>query len=411
MLSSQQLQMSSSCAQYLLISDCQLSCAPLLLLSYLLSAGVEAGSIPSLQELQSMLSDSMAAGPSGRAAVHSVGERDSNAAAGEGDVWAGRAAARAQTLQRVVTEPQSVPHADAVNQIMSLLTGDDSSAASGLPNPVSSGPLDPTAVLTGYLQAGEGARPTDPRLTFLSQAVGQLEGPAAVGASFPALLGPLMQLGVMSSREVYHTTQRVEAERWGGRMPLAGPSSLTAKAALSAVELTDFHRWVLGRGAAQAMPGSIAVMLALLTRSGRVGVPAPFVQYLALCTSHQQTTDSSVNHPCCINMRSSIIGACVLTLLHLHPLCRSTCRALASHIPQEGDTAGIPPGSSVDEPVASTSSSYEETPDGVQQWGIMDWPKGVPRRCSWRWRGALTGGGGGVGAIRCRGGRWFQSAG
>jgi hypothetical protein len=69
------------------------------------------------------------------------------------------------------------------------------------------------------------------------------------------------------------------------------------------------------------------------------------------------------------------------------------CRALASHIPQEGDTAGIAPGSSVDEPVASASSSYEETPDGVQQWGVMDWPRGVPRRCSWRWRGALTGGG------------------
>jgi hypothetical protein len=189
-----------------------------------------------------MLSDSMAAGPSGRAAVHSVGERDSNVAAGEGDVWVGRAAARAQTLQRVVAEPQSVPHAAAVEQIMSLLAGDDSSAA--IPNPVSPGPLDPTAVLMGYLQASEGARPVDPRLTFLSQAVGQLEGPAAVGASFPALLGPLTQLGVLSSREVYHTTLRVEAERWGGRMPLTGPASLTAKAALSAVELTDFHRWV-----------------------------------------------------------------------------------------------------------------------------------------------------------------------
>lgn len=77
-------------------------------------------------------------------------------------------------------------------------------------------------------------------------------------------------------------------------------------------------------------------------------------------------------------------------LLHHVP-----CRALASHIPQEGDSGSIPPSSSsssVDEPVASAASSYEEGPDGVQQWGVMDWPQGTPRRCSWRWRGALTGG-------------------
>lgn len=205
-------------------------------------AGVDPGSLPTLAELRSMLADSMAAGPSGRAAVHSVGEQNTNIAAGEGDVWAGRADARQQLLQRVVTEPNSVPHAAAVNQITSLLAGVDSSAESALPSAASSGPLDPTAVLTGYLQASEGGRPDDPRLAFLSEAVGQLEGPAAVGASFPALLGPLMQLGVMSSREVYHTTHRVETARWGGRMPLTGPSTLTAKAAMSAVELTDFHR-------------------------------------------------------------------------------------------------------------------------------------------------------------------------
>jgi hypothetical protein len=65
-----------------------------------------------------------------------------------------------------------------------------------------------------------------------------------VGASFPALLGPLLQLGLLSSRQVYDVTNRVEVARWGGRMPLLGPSSTTAKAALSAVELSDFHRCV-----------------------------------------------------------------------------------------------------------------------------------------------------------------------
>lgn len=56
-----------------------------------------------------------------------------------------------------------------------------------------------------FLQAGDGARPSDPRLAFLTDAVGQLEGPAAVGASFPALLGPLTQLGLLSTRQVSDT--------------------------------------------------------------------------------------------------------------------------------------------------------------------------------------------------------------
>jgi hypothetical protein len=108
-----------------------------------------------LDELQTLLADSLAAGPSGRAAVHSVGQEESSTAAGEGDVWAGRAVARTQLLQQVVAEPNAVPHASSVNQIMSLLTpeGDESSVAS-LPLPASAGPLDPTAVLEGYLQVG-----------------------------------------------------------------------------------------------------------------------------------------------------------------------------------------------------------------------------------------------------------------
>jgi hypothetical protein len=61
-----------------------------------------------------------------------------------------------------------------------------------------------------------------------------------------------------------------------------------------------------------------------------------------------------------------------------------------------GDTparapSSSPTGSWWDEPVASAASSYDEAPDGVMQWGYTDWPAGVPRRCSWRWRGALTG--------------------
>lgn len=76
----------------------------------------------------------------------------------------------------------------------------------------------------------------------------QLETPAAPGASFPALLGALVTLGAISSRQIYSHTSRAEAARWGGRMPLFGPSTVTAKAALAAVELADFHRQLAGEG-------------------------------------------------------------------------------------------------------------------------------------------------------------------
>ncbi|WIA43807.1 hypothetical protein OEZ86_010225, partial [Tetradesmus obliquus] len=187
--------------------------------------------------------------------------------------------------------------------------------------PSSSRELHPEDILEAYLTADTTASP-EPRLAFLRSSVSELEVPAAPGASFLALLGPLLGLGVLSSRQVHAKTLAAEVARWGGRMPLLGPGTVTAKAALAAVELNDFHR------------------------------------------------------------------------------------QLAGHIPQEGDAGtarGDPParGSSSsspaatsswwgEEPVASAAASFDEAPDGVSQWGITDWPAGLPRRCSWRWRGALT---------------------
>ncbi|WIA23323.1 hypothetical protein OEZ85_000090 [Tetradesmus obliquus] len=187
--------------------------------------------------------------------------------------------------------------------------------------PSSSRELRPEDILEAYLTADTTASP-EPRLAFLRSSVSELEVPAAPGASFLGLLGPLLGLGVLSSRQVYAKTLAAEVARWGGRMPLLGPGTVTAKAALAAVELNDFHR------------------------------------------------------------------------------------QLAGHIPQEGDAGtarGDPParGSSSsspaatsswwgEEPVASAAASFDEAPDGVSQWGITDWPAGLPRRCSWRWRGALT---------------------
>lgn len=84
-------------------------------------------------------------------------------------------------------------------------------------------------------------------------AVQQLETPAAPGASFPALLGPLVTLGALSSRQIYSHTYKAETARWGGRMPMFGASSVTAKAALAAVELSDFHRQLAGTGVCSPM--------------------------------------------------------------------------------------------------------------------------------------------------------------
>lgn len=54
--------------------------------------------------------------------------------------------------------------------------------------------------------------------------------------------------------------------------------------------------------------------------------------------------------------------------------------------------SGEPPAAA--EPVASPSASFEEAEDGsVASWGAYGpgaWPPGAPRRCAWRWRGALT---------------------
>ncbi|KAF6257981.1 Alpha/Beta hydrolase protein [Scenedesmus sp. NREL 46B-D3] len=136
--------------------------------------------------------------------------------------------------------------------------------------------------------------------------------------------GATAGLGVLSSRQVYAETMAAEAGRWGGRLPLLGASSVTAKAALAAMELNDFHRQLAGH----------------IPQEGDAGTPAAT---------------------------------------------RNTPAAAAA-----GSSSSTPGSRSRGEPVASASASFDEAPDGVSQWGYTDWPAGVPRRCSWRWRGALT---------------------
>uniref|UniRef100_A0A383VQC0 Photolyase/cryptochrome alpha/beta domain-containing protein n=1 Tax=Tetradesmus obliquus TaxID=3088 RepID=A0A383VQC0_TETOB len=314
-----------------------------------LPAGFEPGTLPGLSTLQQLLEDALAAGPaeaavaaaaaaaangkagrssspsSGRSSPTFGGRTAAQAAAAAAQLWGpDRAAAREQVLEQMLQEPSTASVAAAAAKIAQLLLPSELHTSSSEIHgevPSSSRELRPEDILEAYLTADTTASP-EPRLAFLRSSVSELEVPAAPGASFLALLGPLLGLGVLSSRQVYAKTLAAEVARWGGRMPLLGPGTVTAKAALAAVELNDFHR------------------------------------------------------------------------------------QLAGHIPQEGDAGtarGDPParGSSSsspaatsswwgEEPVASAAASFDEAPDGVSQWGITDWPAGLPRRCSWRWRGALT---------------------
>jgi hypothetical protein len=370
--------------------------------------GLDPGSLPSLAELQSLLGDSLAAGPSGRAAVHSVGQQDSNVSAAEGDVWAGRADSRARLLAQVVLEPDAVPHAATVNQLMNLLAGGSgngshsaastpAAAAEAAVAAAAGGPLDPTAVLTGYLQSGDGARATDPRLAFLSDAVGQLEGPAAVGASFPALLGPLLQLGLLSTRQVHSVTQAVEAARWGGRLPLTGASSTTAKAALSAVELSDFHRCESGgdRGALQTGTDRCGCMCIWWEASVLYAPPAfcrVSTQLWLLCAACHLVRQTRCRQRQQQPSQPALCLACVDCAGPLPPtsLRRVMQQAAASL------------------PVVPVLTSLLRLPAAAMRRRLMVWHSGVsltgPRGCP----GAAAGGGGALSQVR---GLWFRGTG
>ncbi|KAF8056019.1 cry [Scenedesmus sp. PABB004] len=299
-----------------------------------LPAGIEPGALPELERLEALLGNWLAAARPPSA----LGSRPGSPAppgsrpgspvpaarrGGGGGAWTGeRGAAREAVLAGMLSEPDAAAHAPDARRIAELLllaggdagggAGAGSGPDTGVAGTSGGGGVSAEDVLRAYLVA-DGMTPPDARLAFMRGAVAALEGPAAPGGSFPALLGPLVGLGALSPRQVRRGALAAEAARWGGRVPPFGPGTATGRAALDAVELADFHR------------------------------------------------------------------------------------QLAGHIPQEGDAPPAPGGGSpgatgswADAPVASATASYEEGPDGVEQWGVADWPAGVPRRCSWRWRGALT---------------------
>jgi hypothetical protein len=75
-----------------------------------------------------------------------------------------------------------------------------------------------------------------------------------------------------------------------------------------------------------------------------------------------------------------------------------------------GARRGVLP--AAEEPVVSASASYDEGPAGVLDWGGGGRAPGIPVRCHWRWRGALTGEGtGGCGIRRWRGALAGRAAG
>ncbi|KIY97498.1 hypothetical protein MNEG_10465 [Monoraphidium neglectum] len=259
-----------------------------------------AGEIPTLEAAEKLLREALAAGIGDAAARRIIGS-----------VADAEAAAVPAAPAPDARAPVAVRAAPFVTSLLEALAADGAAAAT--PHTAAGGAAE-VAALRAYLASQQPSAALPPGLAFLREAVQKLESPANVGGSFLALLGrPLVRLGRLSVRQVYAEAQDYERRRWGSfRIPIS-PATATARAALDAAELADFH-------------------------------------------SQLATFDATA-----------------------------------------GSGTWKKPGAGwAAEPVASVSASYEESADGcVEAWGgaagaAGGWPAGVPRRCAWRWRGALT---------------------
>lgn len=186
-----------------------------------------AGDIPGAAEVEALLQAALAQGV-GDVAARSILEK-----------VAGAEAATAAAGRRAPTAARAAPFVERLLQALPELQGGSAAAAPGA-HTAAGGPAE-VAALRAYLSSHLSA-PLTPGLGFLSEAVKELEGPANPGGSYLALLGrPLGRLGRLSLRQVHAEALEFERRRWGGRIPPLGPSTPTARAALVATELSDFH--------------------------------------------------------------------------------------------------------------------------------------------------------------------------
>jgi hypothetical protein len=257
---------------------------------------------------------------------------------------------------------------DAVAAEAAAAPGAAPAGAAAAVGTAAGGPAELSA-LRAYLGGSLGS-PQVGAYTFIREAVWRLEGPANPGGSFLALLGrPLVRLGRLSGRQVHAEALEFERRRWGGRLPpFVGASTPSVRAALDAAELSDFHTqvgWVgaevggggWGRGWGGLTEAPCATNL--LPSEQSTLVPDPSAHSRSLPPSHPPPHTQ-----------------------------------LAAFDSTAGGKSRRPGPGWAPAPVASVSDSFEEGPDGaVSSWGAVGpgaWPPGVPRRCAWRWRGALT---------------------
>ena len=108
---------------------------------------------------------------------------------------------------------------------------------------------EPSEILSAYLSATSAGSDDLPKLQQLvSSAAVALELPSAPGSSFKAILGPWMELGALSRRQILEG-----ASGHQGRSPLPG----RAAAAVRAVEVHEFHERLATEGVAAGRPKEV----------------------------------------------------------------------------------------------------------------------------------------------------------
>jgi hypothetical protein len=168
-----------------------------------LPGGVEAGLLPSLEEVRQLLGDALAAGIGDQAARRVLSQIALEAASDDvnagSEVAGQRRPATARAAPFVAAFLDGLP-ADSTGGFVA--GGAAAAPLASQPHTAAGGPLELKAIRS-YLNAALSAPAVGTGLEFLRQAVNALEGPANAGGSFQALLGrPLVRLGRLSLRQV-----------------------------------------------------------------------------------------------------------------------------------------------------------------------------------------------------------------
>ena len=141
-------------------------------------------------------------------------------------------------------------------ELITLQTRIDDLASSSLESQliasIASSKAEPSEILSAYLSPVDASNASGPELRRLHQMVSSaaaaLELPSAPGSSFKAILGPWMELGALSHRQVLEfIAGRIQGDLIPDRV----------SAAVKAVEVSEFHQRLAAEGAAAGRPKEV----------------------------------------------------------------------------------------------------------------------------------------------------------